>query len=470
MRPREAVRRAAGVAVALAVLTSCSAGREPSGAAPPTSRASEQTGTPTATDEPPEPVTTQPLVLLAHHSRGDLRVPTSLARRIQRGSVARWTDLDGSADRLRLVGSPARVARDRDAVALVPATEVRPWVRAAVVGGVDPLHRPAAYPLQVRGPRPERVTTLRVVGDIMLDRGVTAAAPPGNPTAPLRPMRRTLTGADLTVGNLESTLSENGEPQQGDDSFAADPSVLPALAELGIDAVSLANNHTGDYGTRALLESVAAFRGTGVRAFGAGRDLEDASRPLVLRRNGVSFGFVGFNAIGETLPATGSQPGALSVRMPPRTGPLDRGDLRHVLGLVRDLGDRVDVAVVLPHWGTQYTHVAEPIQSYVARRLARAGADLVAGGHPHWVQGLERAGGAVVAHSLGNFLFDMDFMEQTMEGVVLTATFWGERMVGIALAPYRMDGGFAPRAAGGDVADGILEDVWAHSSGPFRSS
>ena len=470
VRPRGAVRRAAGVAVVLAGLASCSAESQPPASAPrPESNPSGPSATPTAAQQTTDPATTQPLVLVAHHSRGDLRVPTSVARRIRRDSVARWTDLDGSDDRLRVVQGVAPVTRDPNAVALVPATAVRPWVRTVVVGGIDPLRRPAAYPLQVDGPAPDEVTTLRVVGDIMLDRGVTAAAPPGDPTAPLRPMRRTLAGADLTVANLESTLSENGEPQQGGDSFAADPSVLPALAGLGVDAVSLANNHSGDYGTRALLESVAAFRGTGLHHFGAGRDLAAASRPLVLRRNGVRFGFVGFNAIGETLPATPSRPGALSVAMPPRTGPLDRDDLRHVLGLVRDLRSRVDVVVVLPHWGTQYTHVAEPSQRYVARRLAQAGADLVAGGHPHWVQGLERAGDTVVAHSLGNYLFDMDFMEQTMEGVVLTATFWGERMVGVELDPYRMDDAFAPRPAVGDVADGILEDVWAHSSGPFRS-
>ncbi len=108
--------------------------------------------------------------------------------------------------------------------------------------------------------------------------------------------------------------------------------------------------------------------------------------------------------------------------MPPRTGPLDRADLAHVVAAVRRLEQRVDVVVVLPHWGTQYTHVAEPVQSRVGRRLVDAGADLVVGGHPHWVQGLERYGGAVIAHSLGNFVFDMDFMEQTMEGVTLTAT------------------------------------------------
>jgi poly-gamma-glutamate synthesis protein (capsule biosynthesis protein) len=307
---------------------------------------------------------------------------------------------------------------------------------------------------------PRARTTVRFVGDIMLGRGV-AAANPGDPAAPLRAMGAFLRGADLTVGNLESTLSTAGPPEQGDDSFAADPRVLPAMARLGFDALSLANNHTGDYGTTALLRTVAAFRGSGVASFGAGRDLEAASRPVVLKRHGVRFGFLGFNAIGETPRATPGRPGALSVRMPPRTGPLDRGDLAHVLAEVRRLDDRADVVVVMPHWGTQYTHAVGPMQRLVARRLVDAGADLVVGGHPHWVQGVERYRGATIAYSLGNFVFDMDFMEQTMEGVTLTATFRGDRLRGVELTPYRMDAEFAPHVVHGTAARAILAQAEA---------
>ncbi len=304
------------------------------------------------------------------------------------------------------------------------------------------------------------MTTLTVVGDIMLGRGVARQS--GGAAARLRPMARHLRAADLTVGNLESTLSDDGPPRQGDDSFHAPPSVLAALADAGVDALSLANNHTGDFGDRALLETVRAFAGSRIAGFGAGRDLSAASRPAVLTRNGVRFGFLGFNAIGETPRATPAAPGALSVRMPPRTGPLNRSDLAHVLDAVRRLERRVDVVVVLPHWGTQYTHRAEPVQRAVGRRLVDAGADLVVGGHPHWVQGVERYGGAVVAHSLGNFVFDMDFMEQTMEGVTLTATFRGDRLVETELTPYRLDATFTPRPVTGRAAANILGDVRSH--------
>ena len=184
---------------------------------------------------------------------------------------------------------------------------------------------------------------------------------------------------------------------------------------------------------------------------------------------GAFFGFLGFNAIGETPRATPQGAGALSVRMPPRTGPLNRADLRYVAGRVRELDRRVDVVVVLPHWGTQYTHRPEPVQRRVARRLVAAGADLVVGGHPHWVQGLDLVQGTVVAHSLGNFVFDMDFIVQTMQGVVLEATYWGSELKAVDLVPYRMDESFAPRIVRGPQSRQILDDVWSSSSGPFSA-
>jgi poly-gamma-glutamate synthesis protein (capsule biosynthesis protein) len=300
------------------------------------------------------------------------------------------------------------------------------------------------------------LTELTIVGDIMLGRGVAAVNPAADPAAPLRPMRALLHRADLTVGNLESTWSDDGAPQQGYDSFAADPRALPAMARLGFDALSLANNHIGDYGPAALVDTVGAFPGSGISAFGAGRDLRRAARAVVLNRHGVRFGFLGFNAIGETPRAGPDQPGALSVRMPPRTGPLNHQDLARVLHRVERLADRVDVVVVMPHWGTQYTRTVEPVQRRVGRRLVDAGADLVIGGHPHWVQGMERYRGAVIAYSLGNFVFDMDFMTQTMEGVALTATFRGDRLRRIALTPYRLDSHFAPRPVHGSTARAIL--------------
>jgi poly-gamma-glutamate capsule biosynthesis protein CapA/YwtB (metallophosphatase superfamily) len=121
--------------------------------------------------------------------------------------------------------------------------------------------------------------------------------------------------------------------------------------------------------------------------------------------------------------------------------------------------------VVLPHWGTQYVHTPGPVQRTVSRRLVDAGADLVVGGHPHWVQGMDDVDGVPVIHSLGNFVFDMDFSEPALEGVVMETTWWGKELKALRLVPYRMGiGDFTPRVvAGGD----ILADVWGASTGPY---
>jgi poly-gamma-glutamate synthesis protein (capsule biosynthesis protein) len=333
---------------------------------------------------------------------------------------------------------------------VVPLDHVGPSVVAAVLGGRDPVwDHPGA-------------THLTVVGDVMLARGVP------DPRDALAPMVRRLRAADVTVGNLESTLSTRGRPTQGGDSFGGSPTLVPVLRRAGFDALSLGNNHTGDYGVEALLDTVGTLRHSPVGSFGAGKDDVAAARPALLTANDTTFAFLAFNAIGETPRAGPGRPGVLSVRMPPRTGPLDTADLARVLAAVRAADRRADVVVVMPHWGEQYTHDPWPAQRVVSRALVRAGADLVVGGHPHWVQGVDDVAGVPVVHSLGNFVFDMDFAQETMEGVVLDAAFWGGQLKALRFVPYRMSAEtFAPRVVTGAVGAGILDDVWGSSTGPF---
>jgi poly-gamma-glutamate synthesis protein (capsule biosynthesis protein) len=404
----------------------------------------------------PDP-TTRPLVLAMNPRRPPIDLAEPVARWVMDGTVDNWSELGQPAAPLRLTRRTDRLDRlPMNTVAVVVADSVGPEVRVVRVAGIDPIRRPAAYPIQVVGPPPAgRVTTVTVVGDIMLGREVT-----GKPA--LRPIAKRLAAADITVGNLESTLSDDGAPTQ-DDAFHARPGVRRQLRAAGFDALSLANNHTGDFGDRALVTTVQLLRNVRLPTFGAGRDLTQASRPVVVTRHGVTFGFLGFNAIGETAEAGRGQPGALSISMPPRTGPLDRAELRRVLDDVRRLARRVDVVTVLPHWGMQYTSRPEPIQGQVARALVRAGADLVVGGHPHWVQGASMVGGALVVNSLGNFVFDMDNMSETQEGLMLEATFWGDRLMAADFVPYRINSDYAPVVVPYATASAIFDRFWEFS-------
>ena len=230
--------------------------------------------------DPPEttaPAVATPMAVVGHATRPQLEISRATLRRLVSGAL---DEVDGR----RVVAGIRAVERDPDAVAVVPLDRVGPTVVAARVAGVDPVR---AHPDAI---------TVTVTGDIMLVRGVPDAA------ASLRPMTRLLSRADLTVGNLEMTLSQNGEPMQDPvtDSFGGTPAFLRPLTAAGFDALSLANNHTGDYGPVALLETVRAMAASSIEGFGAGSNLADASRPAVLEVDGTTFAFVGFNAIGET--------------------------------------------------------------------------------------------------------------------------------------------------------------------------
>ncbi len=417
-----------------------------------------------------------PLALVVHATRPLADVPTEAARRLLVERPDRWSAIGQPGGRMRLLvaadgSTPAKVLqavrRSTEVLGVLPAAEVDPTVRVLTVGGRSPLRDPQAYPIKVPWPKPlPEVTTLAVVGDVMLARRVGRAIA-DDPVAPFRPLAARLARAEVTVGNLESSLSTAGAPTQGADSFGASPRVLRGLKAAGFDLVSLANNHLGDYGNRAMDETFDRLRGADLAYVGAGHNLVEARRPVLITRKGIRIGFLATDSIGETPAATNRGPGTNRLNMPPRTGPLDWKALHLISADIRRLKTTVDVVVIISHWGTQYTHRPEPSQRTAARAFAKAGADLVIGGHPHWVQGWERIGSTTVVHSLGNFIFDMDFSTKTREGVFVEVVLWGGHVMAVEPVPYAIDGAFAPRLAHGKRAAVILADVWSTSRGPY---
>lgn len=420
----------------------------------------------------PSPTSTGPLALVVHHSRpvSDVSLPVAEAL-VEKGS-GQWSELGQAGDVVTVADvapseAIAQVATDPAAIAVVLAAAVDERVRVLTVEGIDPLRNPADYPLRAVVPEEvsPSITTLTVVGDIMLGRRVGQGIV-DDPAAPFRPFVDRLAAADVTVGNFESTLSRNGSPTQGGDSFAADPAVLASLELAGFDAVSLANNHLGDFGDVAMHETFAAFDSAGIAYFGGGPNLNAARAPWVVEHDGVSIGFIGTESIGETPAAGSDSPGTNRLDMPPRTGPLDEAALERIVADITALAAEVDTVIVVPHWGTQYTHQPEPIQHDVAARFAEAGADLVLGGHPHWVQGWEVIGDTTVVHSLGNFIFDMDVNREVQEGVFVEVVLWDGAVKAVEPVPYVIDD-HVPRPATDEEGAKILADLRSTSTGPY---
>jgi poly-gamma-glutamate capsule biosynthesis protein CapA/YwtB (metallophosphatase superfamily) len=255
-----------------------------------------------------------------------------------------------------------------------------------------------------------RPLRLASVGDINLGDAPGAAIATEGPRYPWVSVGRALRGADIAFGNLECAISKRGSPFPKQYNFRGTPQALAGLRRhAGIDVLNLANNHVGDFGPRALLDTVRGVERLGMLAVGAGPGLRRALRPQVVERLGLRVAFVGFsNILPLEFAAAPDRPG-IAWATPEAVGQAVRAARR-----------RADVVVATFHWGIEKAPYETAEQAELARAAAAAGAQLVIGAHPHVLQPLRRTGSALVAYSLGNFVFGAQSSETAATGVLET--------------------------------------------------
>jgi len=256
----------------------------------------------------------------------------------------------------------------------------------------------------------EEPVSLAAVGDIMLARYVGELIGENSPIFPFESeaTRSILAGADIAFGNLECPISERGTRQDKGYEFRAAPAVVEGLSYAGLDVISLANNHTGDYGDVALADTLSALCSVRIVPVGAGGDLEEALSVRYVLVKGMRVGFLAFNAIGPSwFAATEDSPG--SAWLDPETA----------VASVRAAAEETDLLFVSCHWGTEYTSCPTPFQRRMARELVEAGANLIIGHHPHVLQAVEYFDLGFAAYSLGNFVFDQFFDSDVRQGAIL---------------------------------------------------
>jgi poly-gamma-glutamate synthesis protein (capsule biosynthesis protein) len=205
--------------------------------------------------------------------------------------------------------------------------------------------------------------------------------------------------ADLVVLNLECCVSERGQPWPRPDKpffFRAPPMALDFLAHLGVDCVTLANNHALDFGEQALLDTFEFLSSAGIGWVGAGPDLERARRPVVLTApNGFRVALIGVTDHPGDFAAEPDRPGVAYAALWTETPDW-------LLALVRTAGDGSDAVAVTPHWGPNMTPEPVPHVRRAARELALGGATLIAGHSAHVFHGVQGR----VLFDLGDFLDD----------------------------------------------------------------
>ena len=276
---------------------------------------------------------------------------------------------------------------------------------------------------------PPPTAELVAVGDIMLDRRVRELIEENTVFYPFEGegIQPLLSEADIAFANLECPISDRGTRQDKGYEFRADPEVVEALVDVGLDVLSLANNHTGDYADLALTDTIRLLTEAGIVFVGAGHNITEAHQAKIVQANGLRVAFLAYNQIGpDYFAATETSPG--SAFMDPK---------RMVAG-VRAARQRADIVVVSCHWGIEYTPYPNASQQKLAQTLADAGATLIIGHHPHVVQGLGYRQEAFAAYSLGNLVFDQGFSEETSQGLVLRCLLDASGVKRIEFLPIRI--------------------------------
>jgi poly-gamma-glutamate synthesis protein (capsule biosynthesis protein) len=254
--------------------------------------------------------------------------------------------------------------------------------------------------------------TLLFAGDIMLSRSVgDKMAKLDNWKWPFEKIGEYLRSADITFGNLESVISDEGRNVGSIYSFRADPRAIEALKYAGFDVLSVANNHSGDWSRAAMEDSFRILEENGIGHAGGGFSEEEAHRAVIKEIKGTKFSFLAYTTCGANWTEAVASSSGIAW--------LDEG-ISEDIGRARQ---QADIAIVSIHFGEEYQTKSNSNQQKMARLAIDSGASLVIGHHPHVAQEIEQYKNGWIAYSLGNFIFDQNFSKETMEGMVARALF-----------------------------------------------
>lgn len=263
-------------------------------------------------------------------------------------------------------------------------------------------------------PTPIPITTILAVGDIMLGRSVNLQSRKYQDYRwPFLQVAEVTGAADIFFANLENPIVGDCPPIDHGFKFCSPLESVTGLQHAGLDVVTLANNHATNYGLGGLESTKDSLSTAGISHTGLGE-------PAVLDSEGTTFAFLGYNDVGKL----------------PYISPADP------LSLVSDIESAKllsDVVIVSFHWGSEYTASPSARQVQLAHLAVDAGADAVIGHHPHWVQSDEVYRDKPIFYSLGNFVFDQMWSEETKWGLAVRLTFQGSTLTKIDRLPVYIE-------------------------------
>lgn len=241
--------------------------------------------------------------------------------------------------------------------------------------------------------------------------------------------------AQITVGTLNAALSDYPPRTGCVQTFVlvGGSGNADAMAWAGFDVMSVATNHIKncglyDCGDRAFFDTLANLERVNIQPVGAGENLSEALKPVVITQNGIRFGFV---SLGEIEPSTFASKSA------PGIAELNDTNLRQAIADAREVSD---VVIGLPHWGSDYSFTPNYRQLQFAEVAVEAGVDLIIGNHAHVIQGMKEINGVPVFYGLGSFVFDQDWSLETQQGIVVRILFEGTNIITHEVIPVHIEG------------------------------
>ena len=264
---------------------------------------------------------------------------------------------------------------------------------------------------------PDQVT-ITFAGDILFDENYAImgkVSGNGNIANGIVPSLLTeMKSADIMMLNNEFPYSDRGTPLEDKKfTFRAKPTSVSFLNDMGVDIVSLANNHAYDYGETAFLDTMETLENAGITYVGAGRNLQEARRPVYYIINNMKIAIVAATQIEkldhpDTKGATDSSAGVFRCW---------NGD--NLLETVKEAKANSDFVIVYLHWGNENETPIDWAQEKQAPEVVEAGADLVIGAHPHCLQKIDVIQGVPVMYRLGNFWFNSKTIDTGMIKITL---------------------------------------------------
>ncbi len=300
---------------------------------------------------------------------------------------------------------------------------------------------------------------ITAVGDIMLAGRWTPLLKKKGYDYPFHGVKKLLLTGDINLANLESPIATGGtEYAEKKFRFRAEPPVARAIGAAGFNLVTLANNHSMDFGGGALLETLEHLKKHNIAWIGAGKNLDEARQMALYTIKGKKIAFLGYSLTQPLEFFAGHDR--------PGTTP---GYEKLVTADITSARAQADYVIVSFHWGKEAAGTIQAYQQITARKAIDAGADVIIGHHPHVLQGIERYKKGVIFYSLGNFAFASSSTIADVSALVRLKLNGDQRTAEIVpLDVLNSRVGFQPRIMTGEGGKRVIEKLNTLSR-PFKT-